>query len=91
MAEKKAPVVEADVKVEPVVEAPKAEEKPAEKMVTIELEYAMNTNGEVHGPGKVTVSETLAEDLLRRDKEYLQYEAGLHKRRENLIKAGEVR
>lgn len=44
-----------------VVEAPVAP-----KEMTIVLNTAFTTNGVTHGPGKVTVPEDLADDLLRR-------------------------
>jgi peptidyl-tRNA hydrolase len=58
-------------------------------MVTIELEVPLTTVGKAAGGkydgnkaqtvhhGKVTVTSEVAEDLLRRQKEYLQYERTL--------------
>ena len=52
----------ADVKVEAL------EDKVKE--LTINLKYEFQTNGKSYGPGKVTVSEDMADDLIRRETEH---------------------
>lgn len=47
-----------------------AVEAAAEKEMTIVLNTEFTTNGAKYGPGKVTVPELVAEDLLRRQEEY---------------------
>jgi hypothetical protein len=54
----------ADKVTEPTVEVAAVEK------VTINLKYELQTNGEAVGPGRVTVTTDIADDLLRREAEY---------------------
>ena len=52
-----------------MADKPKVEEV-KEKLVEIELSEPFITNGDVFGPGKIRVTEAMAEDLERRQKEF---------------------